>query len=150
MVKSLLWKEGSNTYNHLPLIEFAYNNIYHSSIQMGPYEALYGRRCRSSVCSFEVGEVALIGPDLVLYVMYKVILISDRLKTTQSHQKSYADVRRRELEFQVDNWVFLKVSPMKGVMRFGKKGKLSPRCIGRYKILKRVGKVAYELELPEN
>ena len=74
--------------------------------------------------------------------------IRDRVKTTESRQKSYVDVRRRELEFQVDNWVFLKVSPMKGVMRFGKKGKLSPRYVGPYKILKRVGKVAYELELP--
>ena len=75
-------------------------------------------------------------------------LIRDRLKTAQSHLKSYADVRRRELEFQVDDWIFLKVSPMKGVMRFGKKGKLSPRYVGLYKILKRIVKVAYELELP--
>ena len=75
--------------------------------------------------------------------MDKVKLIRDRLKTAQSRQKSYADVRRRELEFQVDDWVFLKVSPMKEVMRFGKKGKFSPRYVGPYKILKRVGKVAY-------
>ena len=134
--------------DHLPLIEFAYNNSYHSSIQMAPYEALYGRRCRSPVGWFEVGEAALIGPDSVLDAMEKVQLIRDRLKTAQSRQKSYADVRRRELEFQVDDWVFLKVSPMKGVMRFGKKGKLSPRYVGPYRILKRIGKVAYELELP--
>ncbi|WMV30034.1 hypothetical protein MTR67_023419 [Solanum verrucosum] len=98
--------------DHLPLIEFAYNNSHHSSIQMASYEALYGRRCRSPVGWFEV------------------------------------DVRRKELEFQVDDWVFLKVSPMKGVMRFGKKGKLSPRYVDPYRILKRIGKVAYELELP--
>ena len=90
----------------------------------------------------------MIGPDSVLYAMEKVQLIRDRLKTVQSRHKSYADVRRRELEFQVDDWIFLKVSPMKGVMRFGKKGKLSPRYVGPYKILKRIGKVAYELELP--
>ena len=107
--------------DHLPLIEFSYNNSYHSSIQMAPYEALYERRCRSPVGWFEVGEEVLIGPDSVLYAMEKVQLISDRLKITQSRQKSYADVRRRELGFQVDDWVFLKVSPMKGVMRFGKK-----------------------------
>ncbi|WMV54949.1 hypothetical protein MTR67_048334 [Solanum verrucosum] len=94
------------------------------------------------------GEAALIGPDSVLDAMEKVQLIRDRLMTAQSRQKSYADVRRRELEFQVDDWVFLKVSPMKGVMRFGKKGKLSPRYVGPYRILKKVGKVAYELELP--
>ena len=90
----------------------------------------------------------MIGPDSVHEAIEKVPLIRDRLKTSQSLQKSYADVRRRELEFQVDDWVFVKVSPMKGVMRFGKKGKLSPRYVGPYKILKRVGKVAYELELP--
>ena len=89
----------------------------------------------------------MIGPTSVLYAMEKVQLIRDRLKKAQSHQKSYADVRRRELEFQVDDWVFIKVSPMKGVMRFGKKGKLSPRYVGPYKIFKRVVKVAYKLEL---
>ena len=81
--------------DHLSLIEFAYNNSYHSIIQMAPYEALYGRRCRSPVGWFEVGEKALIGPDSVLYAIEKVQLIRDRLKTTQSRQKSYADVRRR-------------------------------------------------------
>ena len=88
----------------------------------------------------------MMGPDSVLHAMEKVQLIRYRLKTTQLHQKSYADVRRRELEFQVDDWVFRKVSPMKGVMRFGRKGKLSPRYVGPYKIFKRIGKVAYELE----
>ena len=134
--------------DHLPLIEFSYNNSHHSSIQMAPYEALYGRRCRSLVGLFEVGETALIALYLVLYAMEKVQLIRDILKTTQSRQKSYADVRRRELEFQVDDWVFLKVSPMKGVMRYGKKGENSPRYVGPYKILKRIGMVSYELELP--
>ena len=109
---------------------FAYNNSYRSSIHIAHYEALYGRRYRSPIGLFEVGEIALIGPDLILYAMDKVQLIRDRLKTTQSRQRSYVDVRRRELEFQVDNWVFLKVSPMKGVMRFVKKGKLSPRYVG--------------------
>ena len=85
---------------------------------MAFYEALYGRRCRSPVGWFEVGETALIGLDLVVYAMEKVQLIRDRLKTTQSRQKSYPDVRRRELEFQVNDWVFRKVSLMKGVMRF--------------------------------
>ncbi|KAH0689255.1 hypothetical protein KY289_016613 [Solanum tuberosum] len=134
--------------DHLPLIEFAYNNSYHFIIQMAPFEALYGRRCRSPVGWFEVGEEALIGPDSVLDAMEKVQLIRDRLKTAQSRQKSYAEVRKRELEFQVDDWVFLKVSPMKGVMRFGKKGKLNPRYVGPYRILRRIGKVSYALELP--
>ncbi|KAH0709559.1 hypothetical protein KY284_010986 [Solanum tuberosum] len=133
--------------DRLSLIEFSYNNSYHSSIQMAPYDALYGRRRRSPVGWFEVGEAALIGPDSVLDGMEKVQLIRDRLKTALSRQKSYADVRRRELEFQVDDWVFLEVSPMKGVMRFGKKGRLCPRYVGPYQILKRIGKVVYELEL---
>ena len=88
------------------LIEFAYNNSYHSSIQMAPCEALYGRICRYPVGWFEVGEATLLGPNSVLYAMDKVQLIRDRLKTSQSRQKSYADVRRRELEFQVDDWFF--------------------------------------------
>ena len=86
--------------DYIPLIEFSYNNTYHYRIQMAPYEALYGCRCRSYVGWFEVGEATLIGPDSVLYAMEKVHLIRDRLKTTQSRQKSYADVRRSELEFQ--------------------------------------------------
>ncbi|KAH0784113.1 hypothetical protein KY290_003711 [Solanum tuberosum] len=135
--------------DHLPLIEFAYNNSYHSSIHMASYEALYGRRCRSPIGWFEVGEAGLIGPDLVHQALEKVKVIQERLKTAQSRQKSYTDVRRRALEFEVDDWVYLKVSPMKGVMRFGKKGKLSPRYIGPYRIAKRIGNVAYELELPQ-
>ena len=90
----------------------------------------------------------MIGPDLVYQAMEKVKVIQDRLKIAQSRQKSYTDVRGRELEFEVDDWVYLKVSPMKGVMRFVKKGKLNPRYIGPYKISKRIGNVAYELELP--
>ncbi|WMV58132.1 hypothetical protein MTR67_051517 [Solanum verrucosum] len=111
--------------DHLPLIEFAYNNSYHSSIGMAPFVVLYGKRCRSPIGWFE-----------------------ERLKTAQSRQKSYADVKKRDLEFDVNDWVYLKISPMKGVMRFGKKGKLSPRYVGPYQILRRIGKVAYELELP--
>ena len=91
--------------DHLHLIEFSYNNSYHSSIQMAPYEALYGRRCRYPIGWFEVGEAGLIGPDLVHQAMEKVKVIQERLKTVQSRQKSYTDVRRRELEFEVDDWV---------------------------------------------
>ncbi|KAH0652759.1 hypothetical protein KY289_030437 [Solanum tuberosum] len=138
-----------NWNNHLPLIEFAYNNYYHSSIAMAPFEALYGRRCRSPVGWFEVGEIALVGPELVYEAIEKVRLITERLRMAQSWQKSYADVRRSDLQFEVNDWVYVKISPMKGVMRFGKKGKLSPRYVGPYKILRRIGKVAYELDLPK-
>ncbi|WMV41752.1 hypothetical protein MTR67_035137 [Solanum verrucosum] len=124
-------------------------NSYHSSIQMAPYEALYGRRCRSPIGWFEFGEAGLIEPDLVHQAIEKVKVIQERLKTAQSRQKSNTDVRRRELEFEVDDWVYLKISPMKGVMRFGKKGKLRPQYMGSYIISKKIGKVAYELELPQ-
>ena len=134
--------------DHLPLIEFAYNNSFHSSIGMAPFEALYGRKCRSPIGWFEVGEAAVSGPDSVFETMEKVKFIRERLKTAQSRQKSYADVRRRDLEFEVGDLVYLKISPMRGVKRFGKKGKLSPRYVGHYKILSCVGKVAYEVELP--
>ena len=98
--------------DHLPFIEFAYNNSYHSSIPMSPYEALYGRRCRYNVGWFEVGETSLIGTYSVFNGMEKVQLIRERLNTCQSLQNSYADVRRRELKFQVHDCVFKKVSPM--------------------------------------
>ncbi|WMV40930.1 hypothetical protein MTR67_034315, partial [Solanum verrucosum] len=116
---------------------------------MAPYEARYGGRCKSPIGWFEVGEAGLIGPDLVHQAMEKVKVIQERLKTLQSHQKSYTDVRRRDLELGVNDWVYLNASPMKGVMRFGKKGKLSPRYIGPYRISKMTGNVAYELELPQ-
>ncbi|WMV18889.1 hypothetical protein MTR67_012274 [Solanum verrucosum] len=103
------------------------------------WEALYNRRCRSSTGWFDMGEVALIGPDLVYESIDKVQLIRERLRTTQSRQKSCADVRRKDLEFDVIDWVYLKIPPMKVLMCFGKKGKLSPRYVGPYQILIRVG-----------
>ncbi|XP_049405240.1 uncharacterized protein LOC125868691 [Solanum stenotomum] len=139
MLRACVIDFKGNWDDHLPLIEFVYNNSYHSSIQMAPYEALFGRRYRSPIGWFEVGEAGLIGPDLVHQAMEKVKVIQERLKTAQSHQKSYTDVRRRALEFEVDDWVYLKVSPMKAIMRFGKKGKLSPRYNGPYQISKRIG-----------
>ena len=130
MLRAYLIDFKGNWGDHLPLIEFAYNNSHHSSIGMAHFEALYGRRCRSPVGWFEVGDIALIGPESVYEAIEKVRLIRERLKMAHSRQKSYVDVRRRELEFEVDDWVYLKVSPMKVFMRFGKKGKLSPSYIG--------------------
>ncbi|KAI3672993.1 hypothetical protein L6452_39099 [Arctium lappa] len=134
---------------HLPLIEFAYNNSYHASIQVAPYEALYGRKCRTPLCWNEVGEKQLVGPEIVQQTTDKINQIRERLKIAQDRQKSYADKRRKPIEFQVGDKVMLKISPWKGVVRFRKRGKLSPRYIGPYKIIKRVGEVAYKLELPE-
>ncbi|XP_009589336.2 uncharacterized protein [Nicotiana tomentosiformis] len=115
---------------------------------MAPFEALYGRRCRSPVGWFELGEMKIIGPNIVHDALKKAKLIQERLKTAQSRQKSYSNIRRRDLEFKEGDYVFLKVSPMKGIMRFGRKGKLSSKYIGPYPILKRIWLVAYPLALP--
>ncbi|KAH9658749.1 Endonuclease [Citrus sinensis] len=132
---------------YLPLMEFAYNNSYQASIEMAPYEALYGRKCRTPVCWDEVGERKLYGPELVQNTSEKIQLIRERLKAAQNRQKSYADKRRRELEFEVGDKVFIRISPWKGVLRFGKRGKLSPRYIGPYEIVERIGPLAYRLAL---
>ena len=91
---------------HLPLVEFAYNDSYQASIQMAPYEALYRRPCRSPLCWTEVGESSITGPDLIRDTSEKVSLIRQRLLTDQSRQKSYVDVRHRPLEFEVGNHFF--------------------------------------------
>jgi hypothetical protein len=149
MLRACMLDFGGSWEDHLSLIEFAYNNSYQSSIGMAPFEALYGRPCRTPICWTETGDNALIGSDLVAETTEKIKLVIQRLETAQSRQVSYADKSRRHVEFEVGDHVFLKVSPMKGVRRFGRKGKLAPRYIGPFLILERVGKVAYRLELPE-
>ncbi|GJS27226.1 putative reverse transcriptase domain-containing protein [Tanacetum coccineum] len=122
---------------------------YHTSIQCAPFEALYGRKCRSPVLWAEIGEGSLIGPELVQEMTDKVVVIKERLQAARDRQKSYADNRRKPLEFEVRDRVMLKVSPWKGVVRFGKKSKLAPRYVGPFEILERIGLVAYRLRLPE-
>ena len=119
-------------------MEFAYNSSFQASIGMAPFEALYGRPCRSPMCWGEVGDVPMLGPVEVKEMADKVHLIWERMKTAQSRQKSYADRRRRPLEFSVGDLVFLKVSPMRGVVRFGKKGKLALRYVGLFPVIGRV------------
>ncbi|XP_073119653.1 uncharacterized protein [Henckelia pumila] len=136
--------------SRLPLVEFAYNNSYQATIGMTPYEALYGRPCRSPVLWTEIGERSELGPEIFQQTAVVVAKIRDRMRTTQSKQKSYADHRRRDLEFSVGDHVFIRVAPMKGVMRFGKKWKLAPRFIGPFEILDRVGALAYRVALPPN
>ncbi|KAD4982100.1 hypothetical protein E3N88_18771 [Mikania micrantha] len=148
MLRACVIDFGGSWDDHLPLMEFSYNNSYHSSIQTAPFEALYGRKCRTRVCWSEIGENQLSGPEIVQETTDKVFQIRERLKAARDRQKSYADRRRKALEFNIGDKVLLKVSPWKGVVRFGKKGKLSPRYVGPFKILKRIGLVAYQLELP--
>ncbi|KAL0533979.1 hypothetical protein IC582_028255 [Cucumis melo] len=134
--------------SHLHLMEFAYNNSYQATIGMAPFEALYGKCCRSPVCWGEVGEQRLMGPELVQSTNEAIQKIRSRMRTAQSRQKSYADVRRKDLEFEVGDKVFLKVAPMRGVLRFERRGKLSPRFVGPFEILERIDPVAYRLALP--
>ncbi|GJT43156.1 putative reverse transcriptase domain-containing protein [Tanacetum coccineum] len=140
---------GSSWDRHLPLVEFSYNNSYHASIKAAPYEALYGRKCRSPVCWSEVGDSQLTSPELIRDTTKKIVQIKNRLLTACSRQKSYADRRTKPWEFEDGDMVLLKVSPWKGAVHFGKRRKLSPRYIRPFKILARVGLVAYTLELPE-
>ncbi|GJS39134.1 reverse transcriptase domain-containing protein [Tanacetum coccineum] len=134
---------------HLPLVEFLYNNSYHSSVRCAPFEALYGRKYRSLILWAEVGEGQLIVPELVQETTEKISQIKDRLKAARDCQKSYADKRRKPLEFSVGDYVLLKVSPWKVVVRFEKKGKLAPRFVGPFEITERIDPVAYRLRLPE-
>ena len=115
---------------------------------MAPYEAFYGRKYRSPLCWNEIGERELTGLEIIQDAAKKVALIKRRLETAASRQKSYVDPRRKDVELHIGDYVFLKVSLMKGVMRFGKKEKLAPRYIQPFKILERIGVVAYRLALP--
>ena len=124
---------------HLPLARFAYNNSYQATIGMPPYEALYGRKCQSPLHWDEVGEKAIVGPEFIHEAVEKIRGIRQRMKAAQDRYKSYADKRRRPLEFQVGDHVFLRVSPTKGVVRFGVRGKLNPRYIGPFDVLERIG-----------
>ncbi|GKE60614.1 putative reverse transcriptase domain-containing protein [Tanacetum coccineum] len=149
MLRACVLDFGGSWDVNLPLVKFSYNNSYHSSVICAPFEALYGRKCRSPIMWAEVGEGQLIGPELVQETTKKISQIKDRLKDAGDRKKSYTDKRRKPLEFSVGDHVLLKVSPWKGVVRFGKKGKLAPRFVGPFEIIKKVGPVAYRLRLPE-
>nr|GEW65419.1 putative reverse transcriptase domain-containing protein [Tanacetum cinerariifolium] len=135
--------------NHLPLVEFSYNNIYHATIKAVPFEALYGRKCRLPVCWTEVGEAQILGPELIQETTEKIVQIKERMQAVRDRQKSCADLKHKPIEFQVGDKVMLKVSPWKGVVRFGKRGKLNPRYVGPFEVLERIGYVAYKLDLPK-
>nr|GFB63793.1 putative reverse transcriptase domain-containing protein [Tanacetum cinerariifolium] len=149
MLRACVIDFGNGWERHLSLVEFSYNNSYHASIKAAPFEALYGRKCRSPVCWAEVEDAQLTGPELIHETTEKIMQIKQRIQATQERQKSYVDVRRKPLEFQFDDRVMLKVSPWKGVVRFGKQRKLNPRYIRPFKVLAKVGTVSYKLKLPK-
>nr|GFA06172.1 reverse transcriptase domain-containing protein [Tanacetum cinerariifolium] len=123
--------------------------IYHASIKVAPFEALYGRKCCSPVCWTEVGEAQILGPEVIQETTEKIVQIKQRMQAAHDRQKSYADLKRKPMEFHVGDKVMLKVSPWKGVVRFGKREKLDPRYVGPLKVLERVRDVAYKLDLLE-
>nr|GEW94412.1 putative reverse transcriptase domain-containing protein [Tanacetum cinerariifolium] len=149
MMRACVINFGKGWVKHLPLCEFSYKNSYHASIKAAPYEALYGRKCRSPVCWAEVGEAQLTGPELIQETTEKIVLIKQRIQAAQDRQKSYTDLKQKPMAFEVRDRVMLKVSPWKGVVRFGKRGKLNPRYVRPFKVLAKVRKVAYRLELQQ-
>jgi hypothetical protein len=148
MLRACVLTDGPKWDKHLPLAEFSYNNSYQESIKMSPFEALYGRPCRTTLSWSESSERVIFGSDIVTKVEEKVKQIQANILAAQSRQKSYTDRRRSPSEFEVGDHVYLRVSPMKGVRRFGIKGKLAPRYIGLYPIIDKYGPTSYQVELP--
>ncbi|GJY00951.1 putative reverse transcriptase domain-containing protein [Tanacetum coccineum] len=149
MLRACVLDFGKNWDRHLPLVEFSYNNSYHTSIKAAPFEALYGRKCRSPVYWVEVGDAQLTGPVIIHETTEKIVQIKSIIQTARDRQKNYANIRRKPMVFQVGDIVMLKVLPWKGVVRFGKRGKLNPRYVGPFKVIERVETVAYKLKLPQ-
>jgi hypothetical protein len=139
------WKSWDKS---LSYVEFSYNNSYQASIEMVPYEALYGWQCRTPLFWSQTGESQVFKLEVLKDAEKQVQMVHESLKVAQSRQKSYADKRRRDLSFEIGSFVYLKVSPMRGTHRFRVKGKLALRYVGPFKIIDRKGEVAYQLELP--
>jgi len=150
LLRACVLEQGVSLVECLPLIEFTYNNNFHTRIGIAPFEALYGRRCRTSLCWYELGESALLGPDVVQEIAEKVKMIQEKMRVSRSWQKSYHDKRRKDIEFHVSDHVFLKVNLVTGVGRALKCQKLTPHFLGPFEIVEKVGVVAYRIVLPSS
>jgi hypothetical protein len=148
MLRACALKYGKSWDKSLPYAEFSYNNSYQASIKIAPYEALYGRQCRTPLFWSQSGESQVFGPEVLKDAERQVQMFRESLKVARSRQKSYVDKRRRYLSFEIGDFIYLKVSPMRGTRRFRVKGKLAPRYVGPFKIIDRKGEGAYQLELP--
>jgi hypothetical protein len=148
MLRASALQYGRSWDKSLPYAEFSYNNSYQESLKMTLFEMLYGRRCQTPLFWNETRERKVFGPDILQEAEKQVHMVRENLRVTQSRQKSYTDHRRRELSFEVEDFVYLKVSLMRGLRHFKVRGKLAPRFIGPFNILKKRGEVAYQLELP--
>jgi hypothetical protein len=148
MLRACALQYGRSWDKSLLYAKFNYNNSYQESLKMAPFEMLYGCRCRTSLFWNETRERKVFGPDILQEAEKQVHMVRENLRITQLRQKSYADHRRRELSFEVGDFVYLKVSPMRGLCCFKVRGKLAPRFIRPFKILETRGEVAYQLELP--
>jgi hypothetical protein len=148
MLRACALKYGKSWDKSLPYAEFSYNNSYQASIEMAPYEDLYGRQCQTPLFWSPIGESQVFGLEVLKEIEKQVQVVRESLKVAQSRQKSYADKRRRDLSFEIGDFVYLKVSPMRGTHKFRVKGKLAPGYVRPFKIIDRKGEVAYQLELP--
>jgi hypothetical protein len=150
MLRACALQHSSSWDKSLPYAEFSYNTSYQSSLKMSPFEALYGKKCRTPLYWDQTGGRQFFGPELIQEAEEQVHIIRENLRVAQTKHKSYADNRRRPLEFEEGDHVYLKMSSLCGMRRFKVKGKLSPRFIGPFMIYRRVGEMAYQLELPVN
>jgi hypothetical protein len=137
MLRACVLEHQGSWDQNLPWTEFSYNNSYQESLKMAPFKVLYRRRCRTTLNWIELGEKVIFGPYLVKEAEATIRRIHDNLKAAKSRQETYANKRRRPLEFEVGNHVHLRASPLKGVKSFGVKGKLAPRYIGPFPILEK-------------
>jgi hypothetical protein len=148
MLRAYALQYGRSWNKSLSYAEFSYNNSYQESLKIAPFEMLYGHRCRTPLFCNETEERKVFRPDILEEVEKQVRMVRENLDVTQSRQKSYAGHRRRELSFEVEDFIYLNVSPMRGLHHFKVRDKLAPRFIGPFKILEKTCEVAYQLELP--